>query len=140
MNRQSPIALTRLSDSGQVLADPARDIRGRKVRDRDGNDLGKVDDLLVDGQQHKVRMLRVEHGGILGLGATHSFILVDAVTNISDDTVWVSESRDRASDAPRYDPDLVDESEYYESLYGYYGYPPYWGAGYVYPSYPLHRF
>ncbi|MEV1142104.1 PRC-barrel domain-containing protein [Micromonospora sp. NPDC049799] len=140
MKRQSPIALTRISDSGQVLADPARDIRGRKVRDRDGNDLGKVDDLLVDSQQHKVRMLRVEHGGILGLGATHSFILVDAVTNISDDTVWVSESRDRVSDAPRYDPDLVDESEYYESLYGYYGYPPYWGAGYVYPSYPLHRF
>ncbi|QGN48086.1 PRC-barrel domain containing protein [Micromonospora sp. WMMC415] len=140
MTRQSSLSLTKLGDSDQVLVDPAEDIRGRKVRDRNGNDLGKVDDLLVDSERHKVRMLRVEHGGILGLGATPSYLPVDAVTSISDDVVCVSEPRDRVSDAPRYDPDLVDESDYYQSLYDYYGYPPYWGAGYVYPTYPFYRF
>lgn len=139
MTRQTSVSLTKLGDSDQVLVDPTEDIRGYRVRDRDGNDLGKVDDLLVDSEQHKVRMLRVEHGGILGFGATPSFIPIDAVTSVSDDLVCVGEPRDRVSEAPRYDPDLVDESEYYESLYGYYGVPPYWSAGYVYPPYPYYR-
>ncbi|SCL25598.1 Sporulation protein YlmC, PRC-barrel domain family [Micromonospora nigra] len=140
MTRQSSVSLIKLGDSDQVLVDPTEDIRGHRVRDRDGNDLGKVDDLLIDSEQHKVRMLRVEHGGILGFGATPSFIPVDAVTSVSDDLVCVGEPRDRVSEAPRYDPDLVDESEYYESLYGYYGVAPYWSAGYVYPPYPYYRF
>ena len=25
------------------------------------------------------------------------------------------------------------DGSYYQGLYGYYGYPPYWGAGYAYP-------
>lgn len=132
-------SLIMLSDSDRTIADPAEDIRGRRVCDKHDNDLGKVDDLLVDADEGKVRMLRVEHGGLLGFGATPSFVPVDAVTRITDETVYVAQSRDEVADAPRYDPDLTDETEYYGSLYGYYGYPPFWVSGYVYPGYPTHR-
>ncbi|PRY20140.1 PRC-barrel domain-containing protein [Pseudosporangium ferrugineum] len=139
MAPQSSTSLVKLSDSGRVLADPAEDIRGRTVADPGGDELGKVEDLLIDEEEGKVRFLRVEHGGILGFGATPSFVPVDAITGITDDTVTVSESRERVAGAPRYDPDLVQGSEYFDQLYGYYGYTPYWGTGYLYPGFPYLR-
>lgn len=131
--------LIQLSDSDRMLADPAEDIRGREVRDKDGEDLGRVDDLLIDTDEGKVRMLRVEHGGILGFGATPSFIPVDAVTAVEQDAVVIDQSRDRVAGAPRYDPDTVDQREFYDNLYNYYGYLPYWSAGYLYPGFPYGR-
>jgi serine/threonine-protein kinase len=44
----APGTMMRLSDSGQTVADPSQDIRGRNVADRDGNEIGKVDNLLID--------------------------------------------------------------------------------------------
>lgn len=124
------VTLRKLSDSGQTVANAAEDIRGRKVKDKDGKDLGTVDDLLIDDQERKVRFLRVEHGGFLGVGETKSFIPVDAITEITGDDVHINHSRDHVAKAPRYDPKLVDDNAYYGSIYGYYGYVPFWGAGY----------
>ncbi|SNY25577.1 PRC-barrel domain-containing protein [Paractinoplanes atraurantiacus] len=123
-----------LHDSGQMLADPGQDIRGRKVQDRDGNDVGKVDDLLVDTEHQKVRLLRVEHGGLFGIGATPVFIPVEAVERVTDDEVGIDRSRIQVADAPPYDPELVDRDEYFNKLYNYYGYAPYWSPGYIPPS------
>jgi len=55
---------------------------------------------------------------------------------VTDDTVRVNQTRERIAGAPRYDPELVRASDYYGDLYGYYGFPAYYGPGYVYPSYP----
>lgn len=139
MAAHSATSLTRLSDSDQILAEPAEDIRGRHVQDRDGETLGKVADLLIDSEHGKVRFLVVEHGGVLGFGAKSSFIPIDAITRITDDVVYVGEPRNRIAGAPPYDPDLIEEPDYYRSMYDYYGYTPYWGAGYVYPGYPYLR-
>lgn len=48
-----------LSDSGYILIDSDQDVRGRKVLDHDGNEIGEVDDLLIDAER-KVRLLRVK--------------------------------------------------------------------------------
>jgi hypothetical protein len=55
-----------LRDSGQTLAGPGPHVRGRTVRDCDGNEIGTVGDLLIDPAQRKVRLLQVEHGGLFG--------------------------------------------------------------------------
>ncbi|HEY4099671.1 MAG TPA: PRC-barrel domain-containing protein [Gemmatimonadales bacterium] len=130
-------SLIKLSDSDQVLADPAEDIRGKKVHDRDGDDLGTVGDLLIDADEGKVRFLLVEHGGILGIGSKSTFIPVDAVDDIDDNTVHVTEPRERIAAAPAYDPELMDAADYYDSVYAYYGVPSFWSAGYIYPGYPF---
>lgn len=122
-----------LGDRGQTVDRSANDVRGREVRDKDGEGLGKVADLLVDDREEKVRFLLVEHGGFLGFGEKKTLIPVDAVTKITAHEVFVDQSRDRVAAAPGYDPDLVDDRSYHSSLYGYYGYAPYWGAGYMYP-------
>ena len=75
----------------------------------------------------------VEHGGFLGFGETKSLIPVDAVTKITEEDVFVDQSRERVVAAPGYAPDLVDDRPHHASVYGYYGYEPYWGGGYMYP-------
>lgn len=126
--------LMRLGDTGQMLADPDQDIRGRKVLDRDGNEIGKVDDLLIDPDQQKVRLLRVEHGGLFGVGATPLFIPVETVERVTEDEVSLDRTRVQVAAAPEYDPEIVDRDKQMANLYGYYGYTPYWAPGFIPPS------
>lgn len=126
--------LIKLTDSGQTLT-PEEDIRGFDVKDKDGEDIGKIDELLIDEAENKVRFLEVASGGFLGIGENKSFIPVDAITRI-DENVHIDQTRGHVAGAPAYDPELVDQSSYYEDVYGYYGYSPFWGAGYLYPPFP----
>jgi sporulation protein YlmC with PRC-barrel domain len=103
-----------------------QDIRGRTVLDRDGNEIGKVDDLLIDTDENRVRMLRIEHGGVLGIGATPLFVPAEAVQQLTEDEVHIDQSRADVADAPQYDPELVDQESFYSDVYDYYGYLPYW--------------
>lgn len=128
--------LMKLSDTARTVAAGDEDIRGRDVKSRGGEDLGKVDDLLIDPEEDKVRFLVVASGGFLGLGETKSFIPVDAVSRITAEEVHIDRAREEVAAAPVYNPDLVAERDYYENVYAYYGYPPYWAPGYVYPAYP----
>lgn len=127
--------LLRLSDTELRPTDPFEDIRGRRVLDMAGEELGDVNDLLIDDREHKVRFLQVASGGFLGLGATKFLLPVEAITNITVDTVHVHQGREQVAGAPRYDPSLVDE-RYVTDIYSHYGYPPYWGPDYHYPPYP----
>ena len=129
--------LLKLSDSNLTVAFPEEDIRGRKAVDRNGDEIGDVDDLIIDDREQKVRFMQVGAGGILGMGETKLMIPIDAITRVTADTVHVDQTRERMVGAPRYDPALVRDT-YWEDVYGYYGYSPYWAPGYVYPPYPTY--
>lgn len=131
--------LVSLSDTDLTVSNPEEDVRGRKVLDRVGEELGEVDDLLLDEQDSKVRFLRIASGGFLGIGEDHSVIPIDAITRIDEDHVHLDQTREKVAGAPRYDPTLaLEDSGYWGGVYGYYGYAPYWGPGYVYPGYPFY--
>lgn len=131
--------LVKLNDTGLTVEDRQADVRGRKVLDATGEEVGKVDDLLVDEENVKVRLLRVKHGGFLGIGAEHFLVPVDAVTTVTDDAVHVDRERARMTDVPGYDPEVVQAPTYYGDVYGWWGYPGFWGPGYIYPPYPQYR-
>ena len=133
--------LQRLRDIGETVANPDEDVRGRKVLDSAGNKVGTIDGLMVDDDQKKVRFLRVECGGFLGLGATHMMIPVDAINSITSDAVTIDRGGEHLQGAPRYDPALIDayDDSYWGGVYGYYSYAPFWGMGYVYPQFPCLR-
>jgi hypothetical protein len=72
-----------------------------------------------------------------------TFLLpVEAITRISDDVVYVNQTRQHIVGAPPCDPDLIHrearEDSYYGDVYRHYGYSPYWCPGYVYPPYPYY--
>ena len=124
-----------LADSGRTIAE-AEDIRHRAVKDVDGEDIGKVEDLLVDVSENRVSFLVVASGGFLGLGEQRSYIPVDAVVSVAEDEVRISRSREHVAGAPAYDPELINDREYNETVFGYYEIAPFWAHGYTYPAYP----
>jgi sporulation protein YlmC with PRC-barrel domain len=128
--------LLRLSETTLTVADPREDVRGRKVLDDAGEEIGTVDDLLVDSKEHRVRMLKVSHGGFLGIGADHFLVPVDAVGAVTDDAVRLDRSRSALGSAPGYDPQVEEDRGYYDAVYGWWGYPAYWGPGYIAPLFP----
>jgi sporulation protein YlmC with PRC-barrel domain len=130
-----------LSDTNLTVADPAQDVRGLHALDSNGDDVGKVEDLLIDDTEKKVRFLLIGSGGFLGMGEKKFLIPVDAVTKITNDKVHIDRTRDHIASGPTYEPKLADESQlqdHLSSVYGYYGLIPYWGFGYAYPSFPFY--
>src|SRR5690606_12119564 len=130
--------LLSVQDAGLTIENPAEDIRGRDVVDAAGEKIGHVNDLLIDDSEHKVRLMEIGHGGILGIGESKVLVPIDSIDRIDEEVVHVNQTRERIAGAPRYDPELVEERDYYGSLYGYYGVGPYWGSGYAYPAYPFY--
>lgn len=124
--------LVKLSESGKRVAAEGADINGRTVRDADGEEVGTVDDLLIDPDEDVVRFLVVASGGVLGIGKETSFIPVEAVRHV-DDEIHIDLNRGALAGAPGYDPLLVPDRTYYDELYRYYGYAPYWVTGFVPP-------
>jgi len=139
MNANAPGTLFKLSETEEIVRQPDEDIRGRDVRDRDGEELGTVKDLLVDGAENRVRFMEVASGGFLGIGKDTTLIPVDAITSITEDEVRIDQTRERVAGAPAYDPELVRRQEDYGGFLEYYGFMPFWGGGYVYPGYPYYR-
>lgn len=133
--------LVRLKDTDLVVAGEDADVRGRTMVDKDGQEIGKIDGLLVDPDEQQVRFLQVGSGGFLGIGEDKQLVPVDAVTAVEEDTVRIDQDREHVAGASVYDPKLEvpPEPDYVEGLYGHYGYLPYWSAGYRYPDYPFPR-
>lgn len=126
--------LVKISEMGETIKLDDEDIRGYEVLDKNGADLGKVHDLLVDKRKNKVRFFVVASGGFLGLGESKSFIPVDAITRIDNEKVHIDQSLERVAAAPPYDPELVNDKEYNETSYSHYGYDPFWMTGGGYPG------
>lgn len=136
-SKEDTSALRKLRDTELTVSLTSDDVRGRTVVDCDGEEIGKVDALYVDESERKVRFLQLKSGGFLGIGARKLLIPVDAVVKVEAERVQIATKGERVAGAPEYDPDLVKESEYYARIYEYYGYHPYWTAGYTYPVLPF---
>ena len=80
------------------------------------------------GRSRQVRFLEVGSGGVLGLLKQKVLVPVEAITSVGTDVVHVSQDRERVAGAPAYDPEVVAQRNYYEEIYGYYQYPPYWAG------------
>lgn len=132
MARNDTSSLYELGDRGQTVDGSANDIRGLQVKDKNGEGIGKVTELLVDDRDREVRFLLVEHGGLLGFNETNTLIPVDAVVKVTENGVFVDQSRDRIASAPGYAPDLIEDRPYQSSIYNHYGFGPYWDEAYAY--------
>ncbi len=121
--------LMKLSDSDFRLEDPEQDIRGLDVYDRDGNEIGSVEDLYVDMEERKVRFLDLGAGGFLGIGEKRFMIPVEAVTGVGDDRLTIEQGTEQVAGSPPFDTDVVPPTTAYQrELYDYYGYMPTWGS------------
>jgi hypothetical protein len=130
-----PPILQRLRDTGMTFADPLHDICGLEVVNHEGDPLGTVDDFFVDLPHRKLRLIRVVSGGVLGFGQTRVLIPVEAITRLTPHRVTVHATPARNAGPPRYDPQLVEATDRM-GAHQYYGYAPFWIAGFIPPLPP----
>lgn len=128
-------ALTRLSQRTEGPTQPGADVRGAYVLDRNDEELGTVDDLLLDDQAYKVRFLNVKSGGLLGFGRVAYLIPVDVIARIVGRRLHLAVTRDHVVGGPSFYPGVtLGGREVYERVYRHFGCAPFWAPGYVYPS------
>lgn len=109
--------LVRLEDFQGELEEPWQDVQGLKVFDKNGDEIGSVEDLYVYADAEAAHLLKVtgDEGSIL--------IPVDAVTNASEEGVKVEQDKDVIMGSPGFDSDEVPDSETSRAAYEHFGYP-----------------
>jgi len=91
---------------------------GHTVVDRDGDKVGKVQDVYLDRRSEEPEWLAVKTGLF---GTNVSFVPVQNATTADDDTIRVEHEKDRIKDAPNIDPDGELSPEEERRLYEHYG-------------------
>jgi len=116
-SRKSAI-LVRLSDTDIEISD-RDDLRGRTLIDQHGNDLGDVNDLIVDRDRREVRFLLATSGGFLGIGGTMLLVPVQAIGRVTNKVVAIDRSYSRGFRSNVYNPTLIDHRQEQENYRGY---------------------
>ena len=129
-----------MSNSELFLEYQGEDVRGRVVQDRAGREIGTVEDLMVDPNEHKVRLLVVAPRGMLGGLGRKVLVPTAAVTRVEPEYVRIEFDEEKMKRAPEWDPAIVAPEPYVRTVYGYYEISPYWDspdAGvYLFPRQP----
>lgn len=91
------------------------DPRGWTVQSNQGDDFGKVDDLLVDNNTDEVAFLVIKHGGIMGMGGEMTLIPLDHVMFDRDNLLVIFDgTADDLKNAPKYTHDTSDYGMFYD--------------------------
>lgn len=109
--------LVRLEDFEGEIEDSWHDAQGLKVLDKNGDEVGTVEDLYIYEAAEAVHLLEVEIEG------RHVLIPIDAVTNVTEDGVNVEQDMDTITSAPEHDSEDVPDPETSRAAYEHFGYP-----------------
>jgi hypothetical protein len=107
-----------------------KSILGAKVINAEREDLGTIEDLVIDARDNRVAYAILSFGGLLGLGDKHFAIPWEALSfDASQKIAVLNIDKDRLSKAPGFDPsnwpDLGNPSVGSE-VHEHYGMKPYW--------------
>jgi sporulation protein YlmC with PRC-barrel domain len=105
-----------------------KSILGAKVINAEREDLGTIEDLILDSRDDRVAYAILSFGGFLGLGDKHFAIPWEALSfDVSEKVAVLSIDKDRLSNAPGFDkdrwPDMTD-SNWGAQVSRHYGYEP----------------
>ncbi len=105
---------------------------GAKVRNPAGEDLGKIEDVMIDLGEGRIAYAVLSFGGFLGIGDKLFAIPWNALKlNPGEDEFILDVDKKVLEKAPGFDrnnwPDMADR-RWGQQVYTYYGYRPYWEA------------
>jgi sporulation protein YlmC with PRC-barrel domain len=84
MREIQQVQMVHLGGSHLALARGSDDVRGMVVVDQNGYRVGEVEDLVIDAQERRARLLVVVSGGLAGLRASRRLIPVETVARVDD--------------------------------------------------------
>lgn len=115
-----------------VQALSASTIIGDDVRNPAGEDLGNVEEIMLDVNDGRIAYAVLSFGGFLGLGDKYFAIPWDALTVDTEEHALILDmDKETLENAPGFDKDnwpktSNGDSQWLVEVYDYYGYRPYW--------------
>lgn len=115
------------SPQGMVKAD---EVIGRKVINTTNENLGKIEEVLIDKTSGKIRLVILSFGGFLGMGDKLFAFPWNSISYDADKAAFIlNVSKEKLKTAPGFEkdnwPDLGNE-QWGTTVYDYYGVKPYW--------------
>lgn len=108
----------------------ASTINGTPVVNEAGEDLGKIEDIMIDLTSGRIAYAVLSFGGLLGFGDKLFAIPWEALyVNTEEENILVDLDKEILENAPGFDKDnWPDHSDHawLVQVYEYYGYHPYW--------------
>jgi sporulation protein YlmC with PRC-barrel domain len=105
-------------------------LMGNKVMNPEGEDLGKIEEIMLDWPNGQIAYAVLSFGGFLGIGDKLFAIPWEALSLDPDEHAFVLDvDRETLENAPGFDKDNwpgTEDTEYITSIYDYYGYERYW--------------
>ncbi len=119
---------TRTTMSTPLLS--ASTIMGDSVRNANGDDLGKIEELMIDTDHQRVAYAVLSFGGFLGIGDKLFAIPLEAFrVDTKNHEFVLNVDREKLENAPGFDKNnwpQVTDRQWTTQVYEYYGYRPYW--------------
>lgn len=117
-------------DAVHPVALSAGTLIGDGIVNPQGEDLGKVEEIMLDINSGRVVYVVLSFGGFLGLGDKLFAIPWEAMTLDTNRHVFVlNVDKEMLKQAPGFDKDnwpATGDTEWLTGIYDYYGYEPYW--------------
>lgn len=108
----------------------ATSVIGNPVRNAAGEDLGKIDEIMLDTGHNRIAYAVVSFGSILGMGGKLFAVPWDALTVDADEKCCVlNVDKEHLENAPGFDKDnwpTFADRTWGQELYTYYRLKPYW--------------
>lgn len=113
---------------GRVLS--ASTLKGDKVVNHQGEDLGNIEEIMIDLNQGRIAYAVLSFGGFLGMGDKLFAIPWQAfAVDTAEKRLVLNADKELLKKAPGFDksnwPNMADPT-WGSQLYGYYGVKPYW--------------
>jgi sporulation protein YlmC with PRC-barrel domain len=122
------MARTTVEPTYNVLS--TADIIGDKVVNRAGENLGKLEELMLDLEKGRVAYAVLSFGGFLGMGDKHFALPFEALKlDANHDCFILDVDREKLKNAPGFDksnPPKAADRTWGAEIYKFYGYQPYW--------------
>jgi hypothetical protein len=109
---------------------PVSTFMGYRVINPVGEDLGKIEDVVIDLDSRRIAYAVLSFGGFLGFGDKLFAIPWEALKPSSKEAQFILHvNREALENAPGFDrehwPEMADR-QWGAGIYDYYGYQPYW--------------
>jgi sporulation protein YlmC with PRC-barrel domain len=103
-------------------------LKGDKVVGKTGDEIGKIEEFMIDLQNGNVGYVAISHGGFLGIGSKLFAIPWDALAlSVHEHAFDLNVSKETLDKAEGFDKDNWPLTrEELSRTYSYYGYEPYW--------------
>lgn len=110
----------------------ASSITGTDVVNLQGENLGHIEDVMIDLTTGRILYAVLSFGGILGIGDKLFAVPFQAFTiNQADETFMLDMDKERLENAPGFDKDdwpATSDTRFNTRVYEYYQIEPYWTA------------